>query len=60
MAYPAHPSRDQDGERLSSVQRNQIERVLRQTGGNKAEAARQLGISRRALYRWIDKLTVCY
>jgi DNA-binding NtrC family response regulator len=24
--------------------------------GNKTEAARQLGISRRALYRWLDRL----
>lgn len=42
--------------KLSSVQRAQIDRVLRQVGGNKSEAARLLGISRRSLYRWIDRL----
>jgi DNA-binding NtrC family response regulator len=43
-------------DRLSSAQRAQIERVLKRVGGNKTEAARLLGISRRALYRWLDRL----
>jgi DNA-binding NtrC family response regulator len=41
---------------LSSVQRTQIDRVLRRVGGNKTRAARLLGISRRSLYRWLDRL----
>jgi two-component system response regulator HydG len=41
---------------LSSAQRRQIERVLKRVGGNKTEAARLLGISRRALYRWLERL----
>lgn len=45
-----------EGARLSSAQRAQIDRVLKQVGGNKTEAARILGISRRSLYRWIDRL----
>jgi len=41
---------------LSTAQKRQIERVLQETKGNKAEAARLLGLSRRSLYRWIDRL----
>jgi DNA-binding NtrC family response regulator len=44
--------------RLSSAQRDEIARVLRQVGGNKTAAAHQLGISRRSLYRWIERLEI--
>jgi hypothetical protein len=37
--------------RLSTAQRDQIERVLTAVGGNKTAAAHELGISRRSLYR---------
>jgi DNA-binding NtrC family response regulator len=47
-----------DPDLLSSAQRRQIERVLKRVGGNKTEAARLLGISRRALYRWLERLKV--
>ena len=47
-----------DDPQLSSAQREHIERVLRQARGNKAAAAKLLGISRRSLYRWIDRLHV--
>ena len=43
---------------LSTAQRDQITKVLRQNRGNKAAAAKQLGMSRRSLYRWIDRLGV--
>jgi len=46
----------QETDLLSNAQRRQIERVLRRVGGNKTEAARLLGISRRALYRWLERL----
>ncbi|HXH05609.1 MAG TPA: sigma-54 dependent transcriptional regulator [Vicinamibacterales bacterium] len=36
---------------LSHVEREHLLRALEQAGGNKASAARQLGLSRRALYR---------
>ncbi|MGH8725568.1 MAG: helix-turn-helix domain-containing protein [Vicinamibacterales bacterium] len=35
--------------RLDALQREQIRRVLEETRGNKAEAARLLGIGRRSL-----------
>jgi DNA-binding NtrC family response regulator len=41
---------------LSTAQREQIHRVLREAGGNKAAAARLLGVSRRSLYRWLARL----
>jgi DNA-binding NtrC family response regulator len=43
---------------FSTAQRQQIERVLRQVGGNKAAAAKLLGLSRRSLYRWLERLDV--
>jgi two-component system response regulator HydG len=41
---------------LATAQRDQIDRVMRQAHGNKSEAARLLGISRRSLYRWLIRL----
>jgi DNA-binding NtrC family response regulator len=40
---------------LCEVERRHVEEVLQQAKGNKVQAARILGISRRALYRLIDK-----
>jgi DNA-binding NtrC family response regulator len=47
---------ESDPNLLSTAQRDQIQRVLIETGGNKAKAARLLGVSRRSLYRWIERL----
>jgi len=60
-ARPAVRTADTDeapDDRLSTLQRRQVERVLEETGGNKSEAARRLGISRRALYRRIDEMNL--
>ncbi len=38
--------------------REQIVRVLSDVAGNKTEAAHRLRISRRSLYRWIDRLDI--
>jgi DNA-binding NtrC family response regulator len=44
-----------DPRHLREVERRHVEHVLQQEKGNKVQAARVLGISRRALYRLIDK-----
>jgi two-component system response regulator HydG len=49
---------DPDATLMSTAQREQIVRILRQVAGNKAAAARRLGMSRRSLYRWIDRLGI--
>jgi two-component system response regulator HydG len=41
---------------LTNAQRMQVEQALRQAGGNKAAAARLLGISRRSMFRWLKRL----
>ena len=40
---------------LMDLEREHIERTLEQTGGNKAAAARILGLSRRAFYRRLER-----
>lgn len=47
-------ARGADPRRLSSVEREHVQRVLAQTGGNKKAAADILGISRRSVYRLLD------
>jgi two-component system NtrC family response regulator len=41
--------------RIADLERDAIAQALDDTRGNKKEAARRLGISRRALYRRLDK-----
>ena len=41
---------------LATAERDHITRVLKSTRGNKKLAAQQLGVSRRALYRRLDRL----
>jgi transcriptional regulator with GAF, ATPase, and Fis domain len=43
---------------LTNAQRTQVARALRETGGNKAAAARLLGISRRSMFRWLERLNL--
>ncbi|HEY1533082.1 MAG TPA: helix-turn-helix domain-containing protein, partial [Polyangiaceae bacterium] len=56
----AHRTRSGDhaGVDLDALERSHIERVLRETGGNRSEAARQLGIDRVTLYRKMKRYEV--
>jgi len=54
-AEPGPASHGSEGS-LDAVERSHVERVLRQTGGNKRQAARILGISRPRLDRIISKM----
>jgi DNA-binding NtrC family response regulator len=55
-ATPSSPvGAAEDPHYLREVERRHIEQVLHQEKGNKVQAARVLGISRRALYRLIEK-----
>jgi two-component system response regulator HydG len=47
---------DEESLPLSSVEREHILRALQRAGGNKKAAARVLGVSRRALYRKLERL----
>jgi DNA-binding NtrC family response regulator len=43
---------------LRSIERAHVLEVLRREQGNKARAARALGITRRSLYRLLDKYSI--
>jgi two-component system, NtrC family, response regulator HydG len=49
------PVEDEPQSLLSSVERDHIVRVLERTNGNKKAAAQALGISRRRLYRHLER-----
>jgi two-component system response regulator AtoC len=49
------PPADEAALTLRELEKRHVELALRQAGGNKVRAAKALGISRRALYRLIDK-----
>ena len=49
------PSADSQVRRIRDLERDEIDRALVETRGNKKEAAKRLGLSRRALYRRLDK-----
>jgi two-component system, NtrC family, response regulator HydG len=46
----------QDADLLVNVERDHIQRALARAGGNKKAAAKMLGLSRRALYRRLERL----
>ena len=44
-----------DGDHLTEIERSHVAEILHREGGNKARAARVLGINRRSLYRLLEK-----
>ncbi len=44
-----------DSKRLRDVERQHVRRLLGEMKGNKVQTAKALGISRRALYRLLDR-----
>ena len=50
------PAPHADSELLVTVERDHIQRALARAGGNKKAAAKMLGVSRRALYRRLERL----
>jgi DNA-binding NtrC family response regulator len=47
-----------DPRRLDEMERRHVHAVLQQEHGNKVQTAKALGISRRALYRLIEKYSL--
>ncbi|MEM9489145.1 MAG: sigma-54 dependent transcriptional regulator [Myxococcota bacterium] len=41
---------------LEEMERSYIRRVMAATGGNKTQTARILGVGRRTLYRWLERM----
>jgi DNA-binding NtrC family response regulator len=61
VSAPVQPSRrpteqQAEGDLLVTVERDHIQRALVRAGGNKKAAAKMLGLSRRALYRRLERL----
>jgi DNA-binding NtrC family response regulator len=55
-AFAQSPGAAGDGALLVTVEREHIQRALQRANGNKKAAARMLGLSRRALYRRLERL----
>ena len=55
-ASPGSPASAPDADLLVNVERDHIQRALVRAGGNKKAAAKMLGLSRRALYRRLERL----
>ena len=54
-ARETRPAADERGGDLGAIEKEHIVRVLADVRGNKLEAARRLGISRRTLYRRLER-----
>src|SRR5262249_47054726 len=56
LGGPPAPPRPAETDLLVNVERDHIQRALVRAGGNKKAAAKMLGLSRRALYRRLERL----
>jgi DNA-binding NtrC family response regulator len=54
-AQSPRPAAKAHSDELAHIQRAHVAEVLRRERGNKARAARVLGINRRSLYRLLDR-----
>ena len=52
---PEQVPAEDDPDSLAAIERDHIMRTLRRVGGNKKAAAKMLGLSRRALYRRLER-----
>ena len=55
-SHPVERGGGDNQDLLVTVERDHIQRALARAGGNKKEAAKMLGLSRRALYRRLERL----
>ena len=55
---PESPKLTSDAVSLEDIQKQAILKALKETGGNKSETARKLGINRRTLYMKLEKFGV--
>ena len=58
LTHASESGDEGDSQKLHQVERRHVQAVLEEAGGNKVHAARALGISRRALYRLLDKYSL--
>jgi DNA-binding NtrC family response regulator len=56
VPYASAPVAEAESDLLVDVERDHIQRALMRAGGNKKAAAKLLGLSRRALYRRLERL----
>ena len=58
VASPQSTVREADDDSLAALQRAHVLRTLQRERGNKAKAARALGVSRRSLYRLLERFDI--
>jgi DNA-binding NtrC family response regulator len=54
---PIEPAPDHPPRSVDAAKREALRAALHRANGNKQQAARELGISRRTLYNWIERLS---